>query len=36
MEGLEKKGYIVKQSNEDVKSADNKWYLTYRLSGHLL
>ncbi len=36
MEGLEKKGYIVKQSNEDVKNTDNKWYLTYRLSGHLL
>ncbi len=36
MEGLEKMGYIVKETAIDLNKADDKWYMTYRLTGRLL
>lgn len=34
VEGLEKKGYIEKQSSEILSNSDNKWFMTYKLAEH--
>ncbi len=35
IEGLEKKGYLLKENVDNLKDVENKWYMTYRLAGSL-